>query len=401
MQRNLTDAKLKSIKPKSKNFKTSDGGGLYVDTSPKGNKTFRYDYRLNGKYATLTIGQYPSISLAEARKLHEDAHNQVQSGIDPRQSHSKTNPLSKPFSYYATEMLKSQDLRENTAKKKLAKMERHLFTPLDKKPINTITAVDLLNLIKPFADIGKRETAKDLATYCRQTFNYLLSLQLIDNNPAATISELLPKPKKSQNFAHITDKNTFAMLLRGIDQYTGDIAIKKALQLMPLVMLRPHNIRFMKWEYIDFREKLITIPADEMKMERPHKIPLSKQAIQILKEMKPLTGSHDLVFLSAHGLRTNKPMSENTLNQALIRIKDEKTDKPIGRGLMTSHGFRHTSSTFLNEMGFNTDAIELQLAHAPKDRIRATYNKAELLPERTTMMEKWADFIEELKNDCK
>lgn len=397
MKRTLTDAKIKNLKSAAKAYKTADGGGLYVHTTTKDSKSFRYDFRVNGKYATITFGKYPTLSLSEARKLHEESRNLVLAGEDPRDKAKAQSLLSKPFSYYAQEMLDAQQLRPGTATKKLAKMKRHLFGPLDKKTVETITAVDLLNLLKPIADSGKRETAKDLATYCRQTFNYLLALQLIQNNPAATIAELLPKPKKSSNFAHITDPSTYGSFLRGLDKYAGDIAVKRAVQFASLTMLRPYNIRFMRWDYVDLNNRLMTIPAEEMKMDRPHKVPLSEQALAILKEMQVLTGKKEFVFLSSSGQRTGKPMSENTLNQAVIRIKDENTGKPIGRGVMTSHGFRHTASTLLNELGYNADAIELQLAHASKDRIRATYNKAELLPERTKMMQEWADYLDGLK----
>jgi integrase len=401
MKRALTDTKIKNLKLKDKAYKTADGGGLYVHTTKTGTKSFRYDFKHNDKYATLTFGQYPALSLTEARILHEEARRLVLSGVDPRERDKEEELLSEPFSYYAQEMLSSQDLRSSTAYKKLGKMKRHLFTPLDKKPVDTITAVDLLNLLKPIADSGKRETAKHLATYCRQTFNYLLALQLIQNNPAATIAELLPKPKKSSNFAHMTDPAQYGELLQSIDAYTGDFAVKKALQFASLTMLRPYNVRFLRWEYVDLDERLVTIPDDEMKMERPHKIPLSNQALSILEEVHALTGNGELVFLSASGKRTGKAMSENTLNQAIIKLKDKYTGEPLGRGVMTSHGFRHTASTLLNELGYNADAIELQLAHASKDRIRATYNKAELMPERTVMMQRWSDYLDELRKTPK
>ncbi len=400
MQRKLTDAKIKNLKPRNKGYKTADGGGLYVFINPKGTKSFRYDFKRNDKYATITFGQYPYTSLAEARERHEEARKQIVQDKDPRQARQASQMRGKPFSYYAKEMLASQDLRPATAKKKLAKMEWHLFKPLDKTPVDQITAVDLLNLIKPFADVGKRETAKTLAIYCRQTFNYILGLQLIENNPAATISELLPKPKKSTNFAHITDPNLFGRFLCGIDVYEGDIGVKYALQLMSLVLLRPYNIRFMKWEYVDLENNLISTPNDEMKMDKEHKVPLSTQAVEIIKKAKQLTSNQEYVFLSTSGMRTRKPMSENTLNQAIKRIKDSKAGKPFGSGVMTSHGFRHTGSTMLNELGYNADAIELQLAHASQDRIRATYNKAELMPIRTKMMQEWADHLDGLKNEA-
>ena len=396
MQRKLTDAKIKTAKPKDKAYKVSDGGGLYLYITKAGTKSFRYDFKLNEKWITLTLGKYPSTTLAEARKAHEEAKKLVLDGKDPRDKEQEESSL-KPFSYYALAMMETQDLSPSTVKKKLLKMKLHLFTPLDKKEVQKITAVDLLNVLKPIADKGNRYIAKDLATYCRQTFNYLLSLQLIQNNPAATIAELLPNPKQATNFAHVTNQHDLGKVIRGVDQLQGDFCVKKALQLLPYLILRPHNMRFLKWSSIDFENKLITISAQEMKMNREHKVPLSDQAIKLFKEVQSITGTKEWVFLSATGLNKNTPMSENTLNLALTRVTDEDTGQPFGRGFITSHGFRHSCSTMLNELGYNSDAIELQLAHASKDRIRATYNKAELLPERTTMMQEWADFLDGLK----
>lgn len=396
MKRLLTDAKVKNLKPRDKAYKTADGGGLYVFTTKAGAKSFRYDFKLHGKYATLTFGTYPEISLAQAREQHEEARAKLANGTDPRQD--STDHKAKPFSYYAIETMRTLELKESTQNKRLSRMKKHLFPVLDMKPVTEITAIDLLNLLKPIADSGTRESAQYLATYCRQTFDTLLSMQLIQMNPAESIGRLLPKPKQAENFAHITDPKEYANLLKSIDAYQGDYAVKQALRLAPLVFLRPSNIRFLKWEYIDFTDRLITIPADQMKMNRPHKVPLSEQALAILESMEPLTGHLDYVFLTKYGMVTGKPMSENTLNQAITKLIDLDTGEPLGRGVMTSHGFRHTSSTFLNELGFSGDAVELQLAHASQDRIRATYNKAELLPERIKMMQSLADHLDGLKN---
>ena len=193
----------------------------------------------------------------------------------------------------------------------------------------------------------------------------------------------------------MTSPEDFKILLNGAEQYGGDVAVSQALQFMPLVFLRPHNIRFLRWSYVDLNAKLITIPAEEMKMNRPHKVPLSNQAVTILKHMKTITGGDALVFSTVRG--KGKQMSENTLNTAIRRFKHPKTGEILGKGFMTSHGFRHTASTLLNEMGFNADVIEMQLAHLDKDRIRRTYNKAELIPERESMMQAWADYLEGLK----
>lgn len=397
MKRHLTDTKVKALKADLKPRKVNDGGGLYIYISKAGQKTWRYDFKLNDKRATIILGEYPETSLSVARDKHEDSRKSVAKGIDPRKASDESDIINQPFSFYALETMKTLELKESTEKKRLSRLKKHLFPVLDKLQVTQITAIDLLNVLKPIAESGTRETAQLLATYCRQTFDTLLSMQLITSNPAESISRLLPKPKQSTNFAHITDPQEFSSFLRGIDQYGGEFAVKKALQLMPLVMLRPHNIRFLKWEHISFEEKLIIIPADEMKMNRPHKIPLATQALTLLNEMKSVTGNNNLVFITARS-RNNKEMSENTLNQAVTRVKDLKTGKPIGRGVMTSHGFRHSASTFLNEMGFSADAIELQLAHASADRIRATYNKAELMPERIKMMQSWADHLDWLKN---
>ncbi|WP_016954365.1 tyrosine-type recombinase/integrase [Catenovulum agarivorans] len=397
MKRNLTDSTIKKLEAQEKGYKTTDGGGLYIYTTTAGNKSWRYDFKLNGKYQTVVLGTYPELSLLAARKMHDEYRDSVKQGIHPKLKAKRDEQLSRPFSYYALEMLKTQELRQATEIKKRKTMERHLFPVLDKMDVTQITANDLLDLIKPIAKQGKRETAQILATYCRQTFDILLSRQMISINPAESISRLIPKPKPPTNFAHITDEKEFAKILIGIENYEGDFVVKQALKLMVLIFLRPYNMRFLKWEYIDFNEKLITIPADEMKMNRSHKVPLATQAIEILKAVQPLTIEDKFVFASERS-RKSKVMSENTLNQALMRVIHPETGKPLGRGVITSHGIRHTVSTMLNELKYDSDAIELSLAHMDKDRIRSTYNKAELLPERTIMMQEWADYVDNLKN---
>lgn len=397
MKRLLTNAKIKNLKPKDKAYKVTDGGGLYVFVAKSGSRSFRYDAKLNGRRITVTLGKYPATTLAEARDGHLQAHLKVAKGIDPRE----TTTDKKCFSYYALEEMNTLDLREATYKKRLGRMEKYLFPALDKKDVTEITALDILRLLKPIAERGNRETAHRLAIYCRQTFDYLLSLQLTDNNPAESVKRLLPKVKETTNFAHLTTSSDLSLFLRSIDSFSGDYSVKQALKFMALVFLRPHNIRFLKWEYVDFENKLITYPPDQMKMNKEHKVPLSKQVFTILNDMKNLTGRYEYVFLSAKSINLDKkPISENTLNVAITRLTNPDTQQAFGRGFLTSHGIRHTASTRLNELGFKPDVIELQLAHASKDRIRATYNKAELLPERTAMMQEWANYLDELKNGC-
>ncbi|UQB43139.1 tyrosine-type recombinase/integrase [Thiomicrospira microaerophila] len=390
MKRQLTDAKVKTAKPKDTAYKLTDGGGLFLYVTKAGAKSFRYDCALNGKRATLTLGLYPETSLADARAKHESARALIAQGIDPR-----INEVSKlePFSFYALEQIKVSKIEPRTALKKTQRLEKYLFNHLDRIPADKITTIDLLNLIKPVSD-KHPETALRLASDCRQTFNYLIALQKISTNPAAMLSDLLPAKPEPVNMAHTTDAKQLAILLKAFDAYHGDFAVKQALRLMPLVILRPANIRFLKWEFIDFENKLITFPADTMKKKRIHKVPLSQQALEILEAMRPVTGSKEHVFIA--GNRT-KPLSENTLNKAIQYAKHPQTAEPIGKGLQTSHGFRHTISTALNEMRFDGDAIELQLAHLNRDRIARVYNKSELLAERAKMMQAWADYLDSLK----
>ena len=393
MKRLLTDNKIKALKPKDKPYKTADGGGLYVYTTKAGAKSFRFDFKLNDKWGTVTFGIYPEITLADAREQHEQARAKLAKGLDPRQANEE-NQL-EPFSFYAIDATSRAELRPSTVEERLKRMQKYLFPILDKKPVTEITAIDILNICQPIADRGNRETARLLAGYCRQTFDLLLSLQLVSINPAESIRRLLPKKKTETHFAHVTDKADFAALLKAIDGYGGDFAVKQALRLSPLVFLRPHNIRFLKWEHINLADRLITIPSEHMKMNRPHKVPLSSQALAILEAMQPVTGKKELVFIAGN---RDKELSENTLNQAIQRAKHPQTGEPLGKGFASSHGFRHTASTLLNELGFPADAVELQLAHLDKDRIRRTYNKAELMPEREKMMQAWADYLDGLKN---
>ncbi|MBR9868294.1 MAG: tyrosine-type recombinase/integrase [Oceanospirillales bacterium] len=397
MKRSLSDAKVKNLKPKDKPYKVTDGGGLYVYIAKSGTKSFRYDAKLNDKRFTITFGTYPSTSLADARNQHEQAHSMISKGIDPRTAavEIETNR----FSYYAVEQMKTLDLRDATYGKRIGRMQKYLFPTLDKKDVTEITALDVLQLLQPIAESGKRETSQRLAIYCRQTFDYMLGLQLIENNPAESVRRLLPKPKRSTNFAHLTQVSDLMLFLKALDSHTGDYAVNLALRFMPLVFLRPHNIRYLRWEYVDFDNKLITYPPEQMKMNKEHKVPLAKQALAILTDMKRLTGKHEYVFMSSRSINSNRqPMTENTLNVAITRLINPETGKAFGRGFLTSHGIRHTASTQLNELGLNADAIELQLAHAPRDRVRAVYNKAEYMPERIKMMQEWADYLDGLKN---
>ena len=401
----LSHTAVANTKPKEKIYKLFDGGGLYLQVKPTGYKCWKYDYRLNKARGTYTIGQYPDISLAQARELHRGARSCVAAGDHPKkikeQERIEKEQNSKLFSYYAEQWISKQNLADSTLAELRQRVDKNLTPYLDKKKVNEFTTADLLKIALKMTDRGAKETAKRMSGVLRRIFNEVLILGVIDTNPAQGLAELLPKPdvRDKENFGHVVSADEFKGLLLQINNPSvrQDFVTTQALKLMPLVFLRPKNIRFLKWKYIDFDEKLINIPATEMKARKELKVPLSQQAIAILKDLYPLNSKYDYVFVSSHG--RGKPLSENTTTQALKRLINKDTGKPYGTGYMTSHGFRHTASTLLNELGFSPDAIELQLSHISKDRIRATYNKAQLMPERIYMMQEWADYIDGLINE--
>lgn len=394
MKRTLSAPKVAGLKPKDKQYRVADGGGMYVLVKPNGSKYWRYDCQIFGKRVTLALGTYPAVSLADAREKHEQYRLEIKQGKDPRNT-KQADYLKRPFSYYSDETNKRLELRETTIVEREKRMRKYVYPVFDFKPLDQITAIDVLNICQPIADRGHVKTARLIATYCKQIFDTLLAMQLVPFNPAESVSRLLPKYKQKKQFAHVTDPKDFFILLDGADSYHGDFATKKALQFMPLVFLRPRNIRELKWSQIDMDNKVINYSPDEMKMERSHKVPLSNQAIQILNEIKPITGRYELVFSTAWG--KGAPLSENTLNKAIQKFIHPDTGNRVGVGFMTSHGFRHTASTLLNELRFDSDVVELQLAHLDKDRIRRIYNKAELMPERIKMMQAWADYLDGIK----
>ena len=399
----LTNTAVTKAKPKEKNYKLSDGGGLYLLVRTSGSKVWKYDYRINGNRGTFTIGNYPETSLKDAREAHLDARRLVAQGMNPTETKRinllKAEMDDKRFSHYAKQWVAKQNLAATTEEDLVQRMEKNLYPYLDKKPVDSFSTLELLRILTLISDRGARETAKRMAGVLRRVFNELLILGLIENNPAQGLAELLPKPdhRKRGNFGHITDPEELKPLIQQIHSPSPrqDPVTTCALKLMPLLFLRPKNIRFMRWAHIDLNQAMLTIPAAEMKAGKELKVPLARQAVAILQEVWEITHKYPYVFVTRHG--HGKPMSENTTTAALRRLINPATQKPYGTGYMTSHGFRHTASTLLNEMGYSPDAIELQLAHINQDRVRSTYNKAQLMEERTRMMQEWADYLDQVR----
>ena len=394
----LTDAAVRSVKPKETPFKIADSGGLYLLVMPQGSKLWRMDYRFAGKRKTISLGKYPVKSLAEARRVRDDAKALLEKNVDP----SERRRLDK---------LAINIAAENTfaaiAEEWLAKIEREgradvtinksrwfvaLVQPsIGNRPIIAISPPEMLVALRKIEARGKYESARRARSVCSRIFRYAIATGRAERDPTADLKGALTAPKVT-HYASIIEPAAIAGLLRTIDNYSGSPIVRAALRLLPLVFVRPIELRHAQWADIDLVEKRWTIPASIMKMRTPHIVPLSKQALAIIEKLRPLTGDGRYLFPSIRSLA--RPISENTLNGALRRLGYRSEE-------MTSHGFRSMASTRLNEMSkWNPDAIERQLAHGERNKVRAAYNYAQLLPERIEMMQAWADYLEQLRTLC-
>ncbi|MDO9106507.1 MAG: tyrosine-type recombinase/integrase [Methylovulum sp.] len=391
----LADIQIRKIKPTDKPQKLSDGGGLFLLVTPQGGKFWRLAYRFTGKQKTLSIGEYPYISIAEARKKREEAKEQLVNGIDPSAAKiaakiATHGIAANSFEIIAREWHKTHmtSKSESHAKKTLACLEKDVFAWLGKLPITNIEAPDVLAVLRRIEQRGANELAHNTKSIIGQVFRYAIATGRAVRNPIPDLQGALT-PVVVKHHAAITDPVQIGALLRACEGYTGHFATRTALHLSFLVMLRPGEVRKAEWSDIDLERAEWRIPAAKMKMKDEHIIPLSRQAVALFNEIRPLTGTGQFVFPSVRSL--SRPMSENTINGALRRLGYTGDE-------MTAHGFRGMASTRLNEAHlFHPDAIERQLAHGEQNSVRAAYNRAQYLPERVKMMQWWADYLDSLK----
>jgi integrase len=389
----LTNTQIQNSKPSGKPVRLFDERGLYLEIAPAGGRWWRFKYRFAGKEKRISLGVFPDVGLKEARDKRDDARKQVAAGIDP----GAVRKASKIAVIESTENTVEAVAREWFTKystswayghssKIIRRLERDIFPWLGSRPIREVKAPELLTVLRRIESRGALETAHRALQNCGQFFRYAVVTGRADRDLSADLRGALP-PVKEKHHASITEPKAVGALLRAINSYSGSFVTKCALKLAPLVFVRPGELRKAEWSEINFDTTEWRIPAERMKMAALHIIPLSSQAIAILRELKPLTGDDRFVF---PGVRNrNRPMSENTVNAALRRLGYSKTE-------MTGHGFRSMASTLLNEQGWNRDAIERQLAHAERDAIRAAYNYADYLPERRRMMQAWSDYLASL-----
>lgn len=400
----LTDKAIKVALPRDKTYRLTDGGGLYIEITPKGQKYWRYKYRYAGKEKRLAVGVYnpaigPGISLKEARAKHIEARQILAQGNDPCEQR-KLDKLSRSLSrentfsgvakeWYAKKMMdKAPTHQERTSRI----LEKDIYPFLGQRPIAEIIPRELLAVLHKIEERGAIDTAHRAKGIAGQIFRYAVATGKAERDPTPDLREAL-QPRNKTHFAAITKPREVGQLMQAIGDYQGTATVKSALRLSPLVFTRPGELRHMEWIEIDWEKEQWEIPKEKMKtrkrMSHNHLVPLSKQAIEILKEQYRLTNKSRYAFPSQRG--HSRPMSENAVRIALRSMGYDKNT-------MTAHGFRTTARTLLaEELGYRPDWIEHQLAHAVKDANGEAYNRATFIKQRREMMQRWADYLDNLR----
>ncbi|HEY0682972.1 MAG TPA: integrase arm-type DNA-binding domain-containing protein [Steroidobacter sp.] len=397
----LTDIKIRSSKPRAKPFKLYDTDGLFLIVNPNGSKWWRQRYRFAGREQLLSLGVYDAITLAEARDRSAEVRKLVAKGVDPSAHRkaktaalidAKANTL-KTVTIAWHEKFKPQ-WSAHHAHRVLQRLEDNVFPWLGAKALRDVTSADILACVDRMAKRGAYDTARRVLQILKKVFKWAIGRGLIAASPAAHIEPREQLPSIDiRHRAAITDPTQLGALMRAIDSYQGGLVVKCALQLIALTFVRPGELRRAEWPefQLDGKEPMWRIPAARMKMGgEDHIVPLSSQAIAVLREIQPLTGADGRGYVFPGTRNAARPLSENTLNVALRAMGFTQQQH-------CSHGFRGTASTLLNEQQWNKDAIELQLAHMPRDKVRASYNGAAHLPLRREMMQAWADYLDALK----
>ena len=385
----LTDTAIRGAKPLEKAYKLADGGGLYLEVAPSGGKWWRIKYRFAGKEKRLSLGVYPTVGLREARARLEVMKETLRQGIDPGEQRKAQKAEAVVFEMVAREwhQKKMAGWTPKHAQQIIRRLENLAFPDLGNRPIAELGAPDFLAVLHKIEQQGHLETARRLAQICGQVTRYARLSGIVDTDAASHLSEAL-SAKPVRHHASITDPQEIGALLRAIDDYPGDVSISFALKILPYVFVRSSELRGATWAEIDLDSAEWLIPAERMKMRRPHFVPLARQVVALLRALHNLTGNRELVFPGTAS--ASRCISDMGLLNALRRMG-------YGRDEMTVHGFRSMASTRLNEMGYRPDVIEAQLAHAEKNSIRNAYNRAQYLPERRTMMQEWADYLDSLR----
>jgi integrase len=397
----LTDAEIKKAKLSPKQITLFDGGGLFLLISPSGGKLWRFKYRYAGKERLMSFGSYPELSLADARQARADARKLIAQNIDPLEFRKSNKALNKDLIANTFETVAREWHHKFSSAGKwspnhsadiLHRLEKDIFPPLGSLPISEIKPKDLLKALERIASRGALDTAHRIRHHCGMIFRYAIVTERAERDIASDLKGALPAVKNGHHAALTTPKS-IAPLLRAIDEYEGSFVVKCALQLLPMFFCRPGELRAAEWTEFDFENELWEIPAERMKMKKPHLVPLSKQAVEVLKSLQPLTGTGKYVFPCHRSpLRC---MSDNALNAALRRMGFTKDEA-------TAHGFRASARTILDEvLHIPVVLIEHQLSHSVRDALGTAYNRTSHLPERIKMMKQWANYLDDIKSVAK
>ncbi len=395
----LSDIQVRNAKPQEKEITLFDGGGLYLLVTPSGGKLWHFKYRYHDKGKRITFGAYPAVTLADARQRREDAKKLLANDVDPNaakkaQKASQGEQDANTFEVIAREWHSkfAHTWVVSHAQHKLERLEKNVFPWIGKQPIKEITAPEVLSVLRRMESRNILDTAHRVRFECSSIFRYAVATGRAERDPVADLKGALP-PVKNGHHAAPTDPKAVAPLLRAIDEFQGSFIVKCALQLAPILFVRPGELRAAEWSEIDFDSSEWNIPAEKMKMKIAHLVPLPRQVVEILEALRPLTGHSRYVF---PGHRSPlRCMSDNALNAALRRMGFEKSE-------ITTHGFRAMARTILDEvLQVRPDFIEHQLAHAVKDPNGRAYNRTAHLVERKKMMQLWADYLDGLKVGAK
>ena len=389
----LTDVVIRSAKPTTKALKLYDSGGLYLEVSPSGGKWWRLKYRFNGKENRISLGVYPETTLRDARERRDTERKLLAEGMDPSKSRkteksAQANRAANSFEQVAREWFAkfSPSWAPAHAARKIRLFERDIFPWIGQQPIAEITAPELLSVLHRIEKRGVSETERRALVSCGQVFRYAVASGRAERDPSGDLRGALP-PVKGEHFAAITEPDSLATILRAFEGYNGTLSVRCALRLMPLLFVRPGELRKAEWSQINLDAAEWRYMVTKTQTE--HIVPLSRQAMAILHELYPLTGNGHFVFPSARS--NTRPMSDNAILVAMRTME-------IAKDVTTGHGFRATARTILDEvLSVRTDLIEHQLAHRVKDPNGRAYNRTAFLPERREMMQTWADFLDQLK----
>ena len=393
----LTNAKVKQAKPKERPYKISDGQGLYVEVMPNGSKYWRYKYRvlMNGKRKEkrLALGVYPEVSLKRARELHAPAHALVSSGGDPsgvrQDAKEEARNSGRTFGELGQDWFDTKSATwSDTHRQRQSRLFGQDLARLHDLSLEAIKAPDVLKVLRVMEERGAIESAHRAKQVASQIFRHAIAMGLLEVDPAATVASALRKPIQSHHAA-ITDPAKLGDLLKGIDGYQGSETVRVALKLTPLLFVRPGELRHMEWSEVDLDKGGWLIPAPKTKRRREHYVPLARQAVELIGELQYLAGNSRYVFPNPRS--AERPMSENAVLYALRGMGVTKDEA-------TPHGFRATAKTMMEEqLEIRTDLIEHQLAHAVRDPTGEAYNRTKFLRQRKEMMQKWADYLDQLK----